>query len=196
MLFQKLGTCLYLVALVCVLEPGTRGNHELCTLQCRWLCYSKERTHTTWVLLESLEVTGPLLNSLQEATSSLHLGPTRCWSPQAILKTLLAGSTGNYLKRQNCRGRGGTKRFKVAQSPPGRGRHKAAGGSTAHPSGTGLIPAHAQSAFQRQPRARSPSLQNNLFLTLAVRVPGEQSSSAAGHSEAMQSPSLEIFKIS
>lgn len=37
LLSQKLGTCLYLVALLCVLEPGTGGKDEPYTLQCGWM---------------------------------------------------------------------------------------------------------------------------------------------------------------
>lgn len=116
------------------------------------LCYSKERKHTSWILLVSLGVTGHLLNSLQETASSFHLlliSSVNFVNPFGRY----TGSTRNYLSRQSCRGRGGIKQFYLAQSPSGGGATKQPGALACIPRERGSSQPMHSSAFHRQSRA-------------------------------------------
>lgn len=68
--------------------------------------------------------------------------------------------------------------------PIGRGRQEAAGGSRAHPSGTGLIPARTAARCTGSP-GHDPFSPEQPAPCAGAPAPGEQSSSAAGHSDAI-----------
>lgn len=67
-------------------------------------------------------------------------------------------------------------------------------GCGVHPLGAGLIPAHAQQRISLAAQGMTPFSPEQPAPCVGAHVPGDQSSSATSHSEAMQSPSLEISK--
>lgn len=130
-------------------------------------CYSKERKNT-----HKLDSTGnsgghrsppaqPARNSffLRARAHPLLISPVDSENPFSRY----TGSTGNYLSR----GRGGTKRFYLAQSPSGGGARKQPGAPVCIPRERGSSqPARSSAAPAAQ--AMTPSLQNNLLLVLEL----------------------------
>lgn len=130
-------------------------------------CYSKERKNT-----HKLDSTGnsgghrsppaqPARNSffLTARAHPLLISPVDSENPFSRY----TGSTGNYLSR----GREGTKRFYLAQSPSGGGARKQPGAPVCIPRERGSSqPARSSAAPAAQ--AMTPSLQNNLLLVLEL----------------------------
>lgn len=135
-------------------------------------------------------VTGHLLNSLQETASSFYSSglpvadlTSEFWKPfqQAII-------WGGKIVRAEAQSDFTWHRAHQEGAP------QSSQGLLCASLGSGAHPGPCTAAHFTAGQGMTPSLQNNLLLVLGVPVPGEQSSSATGHSEAMQSPSLEIFK--